>query len=282
MTSETREAAFVPGPVAELLRRNELALAGNGCVVLAGLPLALLRWFDAQFSRLAASSGAEEYRFPSLIARETLARAGYFEAFPDGATGVHAPGHDGSHLLSPAVCYHCYALLADQTLEEPCVLTCVGTCHRHEGGAYEPLARLWEFTMREVVFLGPAAWVARQREEWIERVRDLARSLGLAGELELATDPFFGGPARGKTLLQQLKALKYELRLRAGAEGQTLAVASFNLHEAFFGRRFGIALPGGAPAHSACVAFGLERWVFAVLAQRGFDAARELCSGGDE
>ena len=106
------------------------------------------------------------------------------------------------------------------------------------------------------------------------RISGCAASLGLDGSLEPATDPFFGASGRGKRLLQQVKGLKYELRLAAGRD--SLPVASFNLHETFFGERFAMTLSDGTDAHSACVAFGLERWVLAFLEQHGSEAADAL------
>jgi len=44
-----------------------------------------------------------------------------------------------------------------------------------------------------------------------------------------------------------------------------------NYHQDFFGRSLNISLPDGTPAHTGCVAFGLERFAFAFLAQYGFD-----------
>ena len=64
------------------------------------------------------------------------------------------------------------------------------------------------------------------------------------------------------------------LRLRAG-QG-SLPVASFNMHETFFGQRFAMTVAGGAEAHSARVACGLERWVLAFLEQQGPAAAEAL------
>ena len=57
-------------------------------------------------------------------------------------------------------------------------------------------------------------------------------------------------------------------------EGRDVAIASFNSHGDFFGRRMNIRLPGGEVAHSGCVAFGLERWAYAFFCQNGLDAAR--------
>jgi hypothetical protein len=80
-------------------------------------------------------------------------------------------------------------------------------------------------------------------------------------------------------LIQQLKNLKYELRMDAGVAGR-VAAASFNLHESFFAERFDIRLADGGPAASGCVAFGIERWMLACLAQLGLSRAIELTSGG--
>ena len=69
--------------------------------------------------------------------------------------------------------------------------------------------------------------------------------------------------------MQRILPLKYELRLRVGADGRSVAAASFNNHEQHFGRAFSIRLPSGEYAHSGCVAFGWERWVIAFANQHG-------------
>ena len=71
--------------------------------------------------------------------------------------------------------------------------------------------------------------------------------------------------------MQQAGALKHELQLAVDATGRSIAAASFNHHHDFFGTRFDIRLADGTPAHSGCIAFGLERWVLAILAQHGTD-----------
>ena len=52
--------------------------------------------------------------------------------------------------------------------------------------------------------------------------------------------------------------------------GGDLALASTNFHRDFFGETFDIARDG-APAFSGCAAFGLERWLHALLAIHGAD-----------
>jgi seryl-tRNA synthetase len=223
---------------------------------------------------MATDAGAEEYRFGSAIARDTLERAGYFESFPDGATRLVGAGDGPGYCLAPAVCYHAYEEFAGRRIDRPLLITAESPCFRDGDRRAGGAGRLWEFTMREVVFVGGPDWVAARREEWMARIRDFAASLGLEGSVEPATDLFFGTMGRGKRLLQQIKGLKYELRLVTG--DAPLAVASFNLHETFFGQRFAMALLDGRDAHSACVALGLERWVLAFLEQRGPAAAEAL------
>jgi hypothetical protein len=102
----------------------------------------------------------------------------------------------------------------------------------------------------------------------MDRVTRFAGSLGLSGALAPATDMFFGNGGRGRRLMQQLKVLKYELSMNAGAGG-VLAVSSFNLHGTFFTSRFDIRMADGSPAASGCAAFGIERWALAYLAHHG-------------
>lgn len=249
----------------------------DGRVRLHGPAAALCRWFDERFLRMALQSGATECRFPATIARDTLARAGFLEAFPGGATALAARPDRGDYMLCPAVCYHAYAWLAGARLEAPATLTAVHTCFREADRANAGRSRFWEFTMREVVFIGSAEWVTARRDEWAQRIGSFVEGLELRGAIEPATDPFFGDSGRGKRLLQQVKGLKLELRVDCDAA--PLAVASFNRHETFFSSRFGFELAGGGEAHSACVAFGLERWAMAYLDQRGGAAAADLVAG---
>jgi seryl-tRNA synthetase len=260
-------------PISELHRRGELAFTANGALIVGGSALRLLRWIDAQL--LLRGGSVTEIQCPALIDGNLLERAGYFASFPHQATRVECSQRPA--LLAPAVCYHCFGRLSDTCLDAPIAITCVGTCYRYETGGTDIAGRLWEFTMREFVFVDTPEIVKEQRRDWIERVRSFADSVGLRGTVAVATDPFFGKPGRGQKLLQQIKELKYEFQC-AMPDGSKLALASFNLHESFFTSRFGIALAGTAKVHSACVAFGLERWMLAILARRGVEATAQLCN----
>jgi len=250
----------------ELLRqRGDVMIAGAGRVALSGVALEVLEAVDDTVVRWAESLGAPEHRYPSLIDAAVLERAG------QGASSRLTTQNDRAS-LSPAVCYHAYPEWAGRTLgDTPTLLTARGRCYRYEDGNHIPLERLWEFTMREIIVIGTRRQVEDVRQSLVRRVAGLVAMLELDGSIETATDPFFAAGDEGRRLMQQAGALKYELRLAIDATGRSIAAASFNHHHDFFGTRFGICLADDTPAHSGCVAFGLERWVLALLAQHGVE-----------
>lgn len=279
-----------------LRAKGELWESAPGVVGLRGDALGLYRGLDALIAQVAATTDGppcEEWAPPPVVALSTLARASYFASFPQWLTLAAHLRDDVESLervarsddpvsaarnacapaeaaLPPAVCYHVYAALAGRTLVVPAMVTAQCTCWRHEGARLRPLARGWAFTMREGVCVGDAATTSEFRARGAERARALAEALGLRATLEEATDPFFAPTSRGRKLLQQVKGLKQELMLPVGDEA--IAAASFNLHDSFFGEAFGIRVADGSPADSACVAYGLERWMLAFVAAHGPDA----------
>lgn len=257
-------------------RSSGFVSLGDGRAILRGPAAELAKWFDDRFFAMARADGAVACRFPATIAENTLSRAGYFEAFPEGATALGAGGHP--YWMPPAVCYHVYEMLAGTQFEAPMRFTAAQTCFREADRRASTADRLWEFSMREVVFIGPNDWVASERTRWTSRIHAFARGLGLTGTIAAAADPFFGTIGRGRSLIQQVKGLKQELQLETGSA--TTAVASFNLHETFFGRRFDLTLTDGTAAHTGCAAFGLERWALAFIEQRGAGAIAGVTGSG--
>jgi hypothetical protein len=255
-----------------LMRRGEIEWDDSGQLQLHGAAHAVFLWLEASFERLALEGGAHPEPAPATIAGSTLERAGYFESFP----GFGIPAESGRAMwLPPAVCYHVYPALEGRRLDATHLVTLACGCGRNEPVAQENPGRLQRFRMREIVFVGAPAAVAAERDAWMARGQAFAASIGLVATLVPATDVFFGAAGRGQRLIQQLKGLKYELRMDAGPAGN-LAAASFNLHESFFARRFDIHLSDGAMAASGCAAFGIERWTLALLAQLGPGPAVDL------
>jgi acyl carrier protein len=236
-------------------------------------------FFDTVALEWAMTAGAQQEAVSTRLPREVLTRAGC-------PIGRPAPGES---VVPPAVCYHVYNDRQGTRLSSaPLLVTVRARCHRDEESPDPAAGRLIDFEMREIVALGSREEVEQFREAMIDRVSTLMIDLGLEGRIVTADDPFFlqngGEEARGRWMMQQILPLKYELRLPLGERGLTCAVASFNHHLDFFGRRFCIRLPSGSATHTGCVAFGLERWALAFLAQHGTDEAgwptpvREFCS----
>ena len=283
-----------PEEVIERLRgEGSLWEVAPGVVGLRGPVVLLLSEIEAALADLARAETPNEWRAPNGVSFRTLERAQYFASFPqwltaashlsgdptvlEGIAGATSPGAAARSSLAPAdvalppaVCYNTYAALADSVITSPTLMTAQGTCWRHEADRISALERGWAFTMREIVCLGAGHDVKEFLDRAAARVAALERALGLDADLEAASDPFFAPTARGRAALQRIKGLKRELVFRF-ADGRPLAIASFNDHELFFGEAFGISLPDGTPAWTGCAAFGLERWLLAVLATYGVD-----------
>ena len=116
--------------------------------------------------------------------------------------------------------------------------------------------------------------VLAMRSKSIELFWKLVEILDLSARIETASDPFFSTEFKSLRYFQMLNDLKYELLLPVKADRQ-IAAASFNYHEHFFGNKFDIKTAGDEPAHTACTAFGLERFAYALLAQIGYAESME-------
>lgn len=285
----------------DLVAAGLVHVAGEGQVALGQPVLALTDYLDTRIRALVSEEfQAVEYQYPTLIPTETMRRSGYFGSFPQlimFVSRLHADvdtyreflsdvaaGHDLAdrlragaasvdYCLPPTMCLHTYAQFADAPLPWPCgTVTARGKSFRFESRYRRSLERLWDFTIREVVFLGSRAFVLDCRSRLMRRAFELATDLGLGGRCEAATDPFFATTETAeRAWSQRFLELKYELRVPLDADRE-IAVGSFNFHEQFFGERFGIAEARHAgPAHTACAGFGLERLAYAFLCRHGTD-----------
>jgi seryl-tRNA synthetase len=184
--------------------------------------------------------------------------------------------HDGNMAesdlaVSPSCCYHCYEGMEGWQLTTPRCITAVLSCHRYEGANHATLTRLRAFTMREVVFIGQPKYVIECRAKAEEMIVQWARDWELTCSFETANDMFFTKDYSVKASFQRQQQAKKELLLRIPSEKKSISVFSSNFHAMSFGKAFDISI-GGRPATTGCIAWGLERWVYAVFSQFGFDA----------
>jgi seryl-tRNA synthetase len=264
-----------------------------GVHVLSGEFDRLVHAIDAAVGALAADEPFEAIGIPPVIRRSVIERSGYLASFPHLLGTVQSfgdpteerwremmrlvrDGRDWSSLqdptdvvLLPAACYYVYSLLEGQTLPADRRFTLLGHCYRHEHT--DELGRLRSFRMREFVRVGDPDACRRWRDRWLWRVAGWFEGLGLHVEVEAATDPFFGAVAPLMQPAQAAQQLKWEVRA-AVEDSDDQAIASCNCHLDHLTRAFEISTAAGE-AHSACVAFGLERVALALIHVHGPDVA---------
>jgi seryl-tRNA synthetase len=283
-----------------LMRHGAVSEAGAGQVAVGEPLLSLLAYFDRALRRILAEDFTPlEYRYPTLISTRALELAGYPTSFPHHlmfVTRLHNDldvyrrfrdiyatteldsrvfelCRDVDYCLPPTMCYHTFHQYRGRTLatDGVHVVTARGKSFRFEAAYATTLERLWDFTIREIVFMGSSQQIAGCRERFMKKVFAFMEELGLSGRCEAGNDPFFGGADILERIgSQRLLELKYELRLHA-APDRTVAVGSFNYHGDMFGRGFDIRYGTHGPVTSACAGFGLERLVYAFLCQYGLD-----------
>jgi hypothetical protein len=285
-----------------LLERRWITPVGTGHVILRGPAAKLMSLIDSKVSTLfAVRFDAELEIYPSTIQNRTLDRCAHFTSFPEhidfvaplrqdldvlngfaadcrerGWSSAHHANRMGlnEYAISPSGCYHCYEGMENWQVEAPgrCA-TMTLACHRYEGANHKTLSRLRAFTMREVVFIGQPKFVIDARASAEELIIQWAKDWELGCTFETANDMFFTSDFSVKASFQRLQQAKKELRLQIPVEGQSLSVFSSNFHAATFGKAFNITV-AGRPATTGCIAWGYERWVYAIFSQCGFDVTK--------
>jgi seryl-tRNA synthetase len=263
--------------------------------VMDGLAAAITRERDAD---------AEVLRFPPVMSRALLEKSGYHKNFPH-LLGCVCSMHGGEAeiralladeagarrwvdalaptdlVLTPAACYPVYPLVAarGRVPSKGLIFDVASYCFRREA-THEP-GRMQSFRMREYVFMGTPEAAQAFRQGWVARAEGLAQRLALPYQLDRASDPFFGRVGKMMAVSQVEQALKFELLIPVNSEESPTACMSFNYHQDHFGTTWGLRRDDGDLAHTACVAFGLDRLGLALFATHGLDlkqwpvAARE-------
>ncbi|MBR1172817.1 amino acid--[acyl-carrier-protein] ligase [Bradyrhizobium sp. KB893862 SZCCT0404] len=236
----------------------------------------------------------EVMRFPPVMNRAQLEKSGYLKSFPnllgcvcglhgldseiDAAVRRFDSGGDWTAslspadlVLSPAACYPVYPIAASRGPVPPggWRFDVAADCFRREPSRH--LDRLQSFRMREFVCIGSADLVSGFRERWMMRAQKIARDLGLTFRIDHANDPFFGRVGQMMAVSQKQLSLKFELLVPLRSEEQPTACMSFNYHRDHFGMTWGIVDAASAPAHTACVAFGMDRLAVAMFHTHGKD-----------
>ena len=230
--------------------------------------------------------GAEVLRFPPVMSRASLERSGYLKSFPNligcccalhgGETEIRAaasrPGSGWTDslaatelVLSPAACYPLYPLVAARGALPPGggLFDVASDCFRREPS--RDLDRLQSFRMREFVRIGTPDDIHVFRQHWLQRVGELADELALPFHVDQASDPFFGRLGQVMAAAQVQQALKMEVLVPLHSAQRPTACMSLNSHRDHFGTTWDLRDADGTTAHTACVAFGMDRLTLALF-----------------
>jgi hypothetical protein len=287
---------------AQLIERKWVTPVGQGHVILRGPAAKLAGLIDSKIQSMFADHfNAERELYPATILCKTLDRIHHFTSFPEHIDfvshiksdvnvlnefsndcrekGWSPERHEGrmgenDFAICPSCCYHCYEGMENWELEAPGRCTTMKVnCHRYEGANHKTMSRLRAFTQRDVVWVGTPRFVVQGRAKAEEIIVQWAKEWEVVGTFETANDMFFTQDYAVKASFQRQQQAKKELRLFLPAENQSISVFSSNFHAVTFGKAFNIQM-GGRPATSACVGWGIERWVYAIFSQFGLDAAQ--------
>lgn len=300
------DGPYQAGVNEEFVRRGWVHDYGKGQVAYNGPVLRLARLVNEKAGALYEKHfDAVEGHFPGFVDADVLHKCGYFDSHPNQASfvgnvqadfdaieefrvanscsegAILPPGehihHDGM-CLNPAACFPAYPTLAGKRFDEKGFsLSWLGRVFRYESRNASGLNRLYEFNVREIVFIGTEQFVADRRRKALPLITEMAASFDLDMKIQTATDPFFATVATAKKFFQAALAVKNEVLIPVlGPDGKTtdMACGSINLHGRFFGERFDFRASDGEPAHTGCIGLGIERWVLAAFTQHGFDPAR--------
>jgi seryl-tRNA synthetase len=236
----------------------------------------------------------EVLRFPPVMNRRQVEKSGYLHSFPHllgcvcGLSGDEAEIHAAvgrfnagqqwtddlsatELVLTPAACYPIYpmAVARGAVPAEGHRFDVESYCFRRE--ATFEVDRLQAFRMREYVCMGSPDDVVAFRARWMELAKELADELALPYRIAPASDPFFGRAARIIAASQVEQLLKYEFLVPLRSHDRPTACMSFNYHRDHFGTTWDLRMASGEVAHTACVAFGMDRLALAVFAIHGIE-----------
>ncbi|MEL7470038.1 MAG: hypothetical protein AAFN27_16410 [Pseudomonadota bacterium] len=305
-TERQDQGAYIQNAHQGLVDRGWVHDYGKGQVAYTGPVLSLARFVNDEAAKLYAQVFAtEDAHFPAFIDHETLHKCGYIESHPNavshvasmvedfdkleayrlanscGAGPAMPPETDIHHAgmcLNPAACLPAYPTLEGRTIgPEGHIISWLGRVFRYESRNISGLDRLYEFNVREIVFVGSEDFVAERRERALPLIKTLAETLDLDMNLQSATDPFFATVSAAKKFFQQAHDVKNEIllsSLKPDGSPKVMAGGSVNMHGTFFGERFNITTEDGRPAHTGCIGLGVERWVISAFTQHGFDPSR--------
>lgn len=277
----------------KLEQSNQVFFFGMGQIGFGEKGKFLLEYFDAMFAKIASQLGAIEKMYPALLPIRGYAKTGYLKKTPQYAmfclgindsiesleqtasavnkNNVKQIAKEPEYALSPSACFHTYIEYENKTLDNNTIVTFRQNVFRNEGRLnYNEIGRLCDYHVREIVMIGSDEFVFEIRDKIMEKSTEILKMLGLNGDITLASDSFVVPKMQMYRKIQRIDKSKYEMHLNVN-ESKSISTASFNLHGKAFTDPFNICVENCEDTVTACVGFGLQRWVIAFLSQYSLD-----------
>jgi seryl-tRNA synthetase len=248
--------------------------------------------------------GFYEALFPKLIPFNILQKMRYLEGLPEGMYYCSAPKRDPelftkfknelsithevpiellkkglkdpNYVLAAAQCEPFYEFLSHEVIDReelPIKLyDKSGWTYRWESGGAKGIDRVHEFQRIETVWLGTPEQTNEIRDQTVQMAQQLANDLELEWYTEIGDDPFYlEGRKTENRDIEFPEVPKYEMRLKVPGQDKGVAVVSGNNHGTHYIQGFSIKEAHKDKIWTGCTGFGLTRWIFGFLAQKGFD-----------
>jgi seryl-tRNA synthetase len=246
----------------------------------------------------------QECLFPKLIPLEVMEKMKYLEGLPEGMYYVSAPKRDPeifkkfktdliinqeipmdllksglkepAYVTSAAQCEPFYEFFSHEVIDEKELpikfYDRSGWTYRWEGGGSKGLDRVNEFQRMELVWLASPEETTKIRDDTLELSHKLADELELQWYTEIGDDPFYlEGRKVESRKIEFPDVPKYEMRLKIPNQEKGVAVVSANAHGTHFTQGFSIKEAHNHSIWTGCTGFGITRWLFGFLSQKGFD-----------
>ncbi len=246
----------------------------------------------------------QECLFPKLIPISVMEKMKYLEGLPEGMYYVSAPKRDPetfnkfkndlivnkevsmdllkqglkdpSYVNAAAQCEPFYEFFSHEVIDESefpiKFYDKSGWTYRWEGGGAKGLDRVHEFQRIECVWLSNPEEVTKIRDETLDLSHKLANELKLEWYTEIGDDPFYlEGRKSDDRKIEFPDIPKYEMRLKVPGREKGVAVVSANVHGTHFVEGFSIKEAHKHKIWTGCTGFGITRWLFGFLSQKGFN-----------
>ncbi|MCI0503661.1 hypothetical protein L0Y65_03020 [Candidatus Micrarchaeota archaeon] len=229
--------------------------------------------------------GFEEITLPKIAPLDTFRKAdilGKWDDYLIAATPYAGTrGVADTYLLDPLQCTAVYQFLENREMSAEILplrwLDCSGPTYRNEDSTrFEALVRQREFHRFELAYIGTREQVIGIREECLARLEALLMELGLGYRISVGSGCYQirDGELDTPQAPEEIPIKDLEVYCPGREEnGAFLEVAGCAVLAATMTSRFKIREKDGNALWSGCTGVGLERMVYALVANHGADSA---------